>query len=102
MSNIRRVEMLQKEGRMMKAGLAAVQAAKDSGEWQAAIDRENPEYVPPDLEAALNHDPGAWDAYRKLPDSKKKYYVYWLQSAKQKQTKKKRIAEILRLMRDEE
>jgi uncharacterized protein YdeI (YjbR/CyaY-like superfamily) len=102
MSNIHRAEMLQEEGRMMEAGLAAVQAAKESGEWQAAIDRENLDHVPPDLEAALNQDPEVGDAYRKLPVSKKKQYVYWLQSAKQTETRQKRIAEILRLVRDEE
>lgn len=101
MSNIRRAEMLIKGGRMKRAGLAAVQAAKQSGEWQAAIDRENPDYIPSDLEAALLKDQEAWDAFRKLPVSKKKRYVYWLQSAKQKKTRQKRITEILRLTRDE-
>jgi uncharacterized protein YdeI (YjbR/CyaY-like superfamily) len=102
MKNIHRVKLLNKEGRMMKAGLAAVKAGKDSGEWQAAIDRENPEYVPPDLEVALNQAPELWAAYRDLPDSKKKQYVYWLQSAKQKETRLERTAEILRRLRDGE
>jgi uncharacterized protein YdeI (YjbR/CyaY-like superfamily) len=101
MSNIRRAEILIEEGRMMDAGLAAVQAAKENGEWQAAIDREDPEYVPPDLEAALNRDPDAWDAYRNLPASNKKRYVYWIQSAKQKETRQRRIAEVLKIARDE-
>jgi uncharacterized protein YdeI (YjbR/CyaY-like superfamily) len=101
MRNIRRAETLIEEGRMMGAGVAAVQAAKESGEWQAAIDREDPAYIPPDLEAALNQDPEARDAYRKLPASKKKRYVYWLQSAKQEETRRRRIADILRQVRDE-
>jgi uncharacterized protein YdeI (YjbR/CyaY-like superfamily) len=101
MSNIRRVEMLIEKGRMTEAGLVAVQAAKESGEWQATIDRENPEYLPPDLEASFDQDPGAWHAYRKLPVSKKKRYIYWLQSAKKQKTRQKRITEIIRLARDE-
>lgn len=101
MNNIRRVEKLRQAERMTSAGLAAVQAAKESGEWQAAIDRENPEYLPPDLEQAFKQDPEVGNAFRKLPESKRKMYVYWLQSAKQKKTKKKRVVEIIRFVRDE-
>lgn len=102
MNNIRRVEKLQATGRMMEAGLAAVQAGKESGEWQGAIDRENPEFTPPDLEQALNQEPEAADAYSKLPGSIRKRYAYWVQSAKQKGTRRRRIAEVLRLARDGE
>jgi uncharacterized protein YdeI (YjbR/CyaY-like superfamily) len=100
MSNINRVEMLINEGLMKNAGLAAVQAAKENGEWQAAIDREDPEYVPPDLEVIFKQDPEALEVFRKLPASKKKRHIYWLQSAKQEKTRQKRLLELLRLMRD--
>lgn len=102
MNNIRRVEMLTEQGRMMESGLAAVQAAKESGAWQDALDRENPDYVPPGLQEALYQDPGLWEAFRMLPLSKKKQHLYRLQSAKQKETRQKRIAEILSLLRNEE
>ena len=98
--NIHRVEKLKAEGRMTEAGRTAVQVAKEGGEWQAAIDRENPEFIPPDLEEALNQDPDAGNAYRNLPDSIRKRYVYWLQSAKQKKTRQKRIGEIIKLIRE--
>jgi uncharacterized protein YdeI (YjbR/CyaY-like superfamily) len=100
-SNIRRVEMLEKEGLMREAGLAAVKDGINSGEWQAAIDREDPEYIPPELEEALNQYPEAKIAYYNLPSSKKKRYVYWLQSAKKKETCQKRITEILRELLNE-
>jgi uncharacterized protein YdeI (YjbR/CyaY-like superfamily) len=95
-SNIRRVEELTRAGLMTEAGLAAVRAAKKSGQWQAALDRERTDEIPPELEAALRRKQGALAAYRHLPDSKKKQVLYWLQSAKRKQTKLKRIEEILR------
>ena len=101
-SNIRRVEKLNEQGRMMKAGRLAVEVAKENGEWQAAIDRENPEYVPPELDAALNQDPELLDAYHELPLSTRKQYVYWLQSAKQEETRQKRITKILKLVREKE
>ena len=95
-SNIERVGRQTRQGKMTKAGLNAVDAAKESGEWQDAIDRENTDQIPPELEKALRMKKGAIAAYRNLPDSQKKQYLYWLQSAKREETKKKRIDEILR------
>lgn len=97
MNNIRRVEKLVRKGLMSDAGLAAVQAAKEGGQWQAAIDREDSERIPPDLKAALREIKGAVGAYGKLPISKRKQYTYWLQMAKREGTRQKRIAEIVRL-----
>jgi len=98
--NIQRVEKLVCLGMMTDAGLAAVHKAKKSGQWQAAIERENTDEIPSELETALRRTKGAITAYRKLPDSQKKQYVYWLQSAKQEQTKVKRIMEIVKQVID--
>ena len=38
---------------------------------------------------------GALSAYQSLPDSRKKRYIYWLQSAKREDTKQKRIKKII-------
>jgi uncharacterized protein YdeI (YjbR/CyaY-like superfamily) len=100
-SNIRRVRILKKDGRLMPPGLTAIQEGKKSGAWQAAIDRENPDYVPPELAVVFDQDPDLSDAFHALPVSEKKRYVYWLQSAKKKETKQKRITEILGLIREE-
>jgi uncharacterized protein YdeI (YjbR/CyaY-like superfamily) len=96
MSNIQRVEKLLRSGAMREAGLIEVRRAKESGRWQAAMDRERPEEIPPELVAALRQKKGAIAAYRGLPDSKKKQYVYWIQSAKRDQTRRKRIEEIVK------
>jgi uncharacterized protein YdeI (YjbR/CyaY-like superfamily) len=97
MSNIRRVEDLEKRKLMRPPGQAAVRAAKQSGQWQAAIDRENPDFIPLELEAALQQKQGALEGYRRLPHSKRKQLVFWFESAKQEQTKQNRMAEIIRL-----
>ncbi len=39
-SNVQRVERLEREGLMRPAGLAAVEAAKADGRWDAAYERE--------------------------------------------------------------
>lgn len=95
--NIHRVEKLQRSGHMTEVGLAAVQAAKENGQWQAAIDRENTDKIPSELEVALRRMKGATEAYLNLPSSKRKQYIYWLQNAKREETRQKRIAEIVRL-----
>ena len=95
-SNIQRVEELTRAGLMTEAGLAAVRAAKKSGQWQAALDRERTDEIPAELEAALRRKKGALAAYRNLPDSKKKQYLYWIQSAKRAQTKLDRIEQIVK------
>jgi uncharacterized protein YdeI (YjbR/CyaY-like superfamily) len=99
--NIQRVEELESRGVMTEAGLDAVRKGKKSGQWRAAIDRENTEEIPSELEAVLRRTKGAIAAYRNLPDSKKKQYMYWVQSAKREQTKLKRIKQIVKHVIDE-
>jgi len=94
-SNIRRVEKLTAEGRMTRAGLLKVVEARENGEWDAAIRREQVDIIPADLEAELIKIDGALDAYRAIPDSHKKRYIYWLQSAKREPTRRRRILRII-------
>ena len=96
--NVRRVEDLIRSGAMTEAGLAAIHAGKECGQWQAALDRERTEEIPPQLEAALRRNKGALAAYRSLTPSMKKRYVYWFNDAKREQTKRKRAEEIVRLV----
>jgi uncharacterized protein YdeI (YjbR/CyaY-like superfamily) len=101
-NNINRVDRLIVQGKMLESGLAAVQAAKENGEWQAAIDRENPDYIPPDLKLVFEDDPEARLSFQELPVSKRKTFIYWLQSARKIETRQKRISEILRQIRPED
>jgi uncharacterized protein YdeI (YjbR/CyaY-like superfamily) len=99
-SNIQRAEKLINEGKMAEAGYQKIAEAKASGEWEAAIRREQVDIVPKDLENALLNIDGAITAYRSLPDSSKKQYIYWLQTAKQEKTKKRRIQKIIEKILD--
>jgi uncharacterized protein YdeI (YjbR/CyaY-like superfamily) len=93
--NIDRVESLMAAGKMTPAGERAIQNAKANGQWQAALDRERTDEIPEPLEKALRKHEGALAAYQALSDSKKKRYLYWLQSAKREATVQKRIAAII-------
>ena len=94
-SNIQRVEKLIDEGKMTEAGYQKIAEAKETGEWDAAIRREQVEKVPKELEIELRKTKGAVSAYRSLPNSRKKQYIYWLQTAKRENTKQRRIQKIV-------
>lgn len=95
MSNIRRVEQLIAEGKMSAAGQQKIDEAKANGQWDAAIRREQVDVIPEALESALRQVPGAIDAYRLLPATRKKQIIYWLQSAKSEKTQQSRIHKIV-------
>lgn len=94
-SNIRRVEKLIGEGKMTDVGYRKIAEAKENGEWEAAKRREQVDIIPKDLESSLRKVEGGLSAYRSLPVSRKKQYIYWLQSAKREETKQRRIQKIV-------
>ena len=95
MSNIRRVQKLIAKGKMTDAGMQKIIEAKENGEWEAAIRRDQVDKIPDDLEVALKQIDGALQKYISLSDSRKKQFIYWLQSAKREETKVRRIQKII-------
>ena len=95
MNNIRRVDKLIAEGKMTRAGYQKIAEAKGNGEWEAAKRREQVDKIPKELESELRKVSGALAAYRALPVARKKQYIYWLQSAKREETKRRRIQKIV-------
>jgi uncharacterized protein YdeI (YjbR/CyaY-like superfamily) len=93
--NIQSVDVLIAEGNMTSAGLLKITEAKENGQWEAAIRREDVELIPEDLESALRKVGGAIVTYQALPASRKKRYIYWLQSAKRNDTRERRIKAII-------
>ncbi len=94
--NQQRVEKLIQEVRMTPAGLEKIAEAQESGEWEAAIAREDVSSVPDDLVQALE-EADAWFAFEQWPASKKMQYLYWLEIAKRQQTREKRIRAIVEM-----
>ena len=93
--NIHRVEKLTSAGKRTPAGYEKIAEAKASGEWDAALRREQVDIIPEGLIQALQEVNGGLDAYRALPASHKKCYIYWLQTAKRPETRQRRIRKIL-------
>ena len=81
---------------MTPAGLAAIEAAKQDGSWENLDSVEQDPTVPADLAAALAGNPTAQRNFDGFAPSYRKQYLWWLQSAKRDETRKKRLAEVVR------
>lgn len=93
--NRRRAEALVKAGRMTEAGLAAIEAAKASGKWQAAYSSKEVPELPKELDQAFREDPVARERFEGWPTGEKAHYLFWIAQAKRADTRQKRIAETL-------
>ena len=96
--NKKRAGRLIQEGRMTEAGLAKVRAAKANGQWEKAAVREDVTLVPPELTAALAGNAQARENFEKLAPSYRRQFIYWVSIAKHDETRRKRVAEVVRLL----
>jgi uncharacterized protein YdeI (YjbR/CyaY-like superfamily) len=94
--NKERIERMITEGKMMPAGLAKIEAAKEDGTW-SLLDGVEALEVPADLERALNANPIARTNWETFPRSAKRAVLVWILQAKKLETRTKRIEETVRL-----
>ena len=94
-SNKARVRRLTAEGRMTEAGLRLVDAAKNSGQWRAATERERSVRMPRNLARALDNEPQARRFFENLAPSYRKMYVGWVLAAKREETRQRRIRTVV-------
>ncbi|MGL4959618.1 MAG: YdeI/OmpD-associated family protein [Inquilinus sp.] len=96
--NREKAEALIAAGRMAPAGLAAVEAARRDGRWQAAYGLSRHRGVPDDLQAALDDNPVA-SAFFATLDSRNRYAVlYRVQTAKKAETRARRVADFVAML----
>lgn len=91
-----KVERLIAEGLMTKAGFESIEIAKQNGLW-TILDDVDALVIPPDLQAAFDKYPSSRAFFESLSNSIKKMMLYWIISAKQAETRQKRINEIAEL-----
>ncbi|MBM3300524.1 MAG: YdeI/OmpD-associated family protein [Deltaproteobacteria bacterium] len=89
-------ERMMAAGQMTPAGLSTIEEAKRNGRWQSAYTSRDPVDLPRDLEEALRGDEEAWRNFNRFAYSYQTQYSYWVLSAKKDETRKKRIAEVVR------
>jgi uncharacterized protein YdeI (YjbR/CyaY-like superfamily) len=93
--NRERAERLIATGQMTPAGLAKVEEAKKTGQWDNAYTNQTPQPMPPDLEEALKKDAAVWNNFQGFANSYRNMYVYWVNQAKTLQTRQERIKTVV-------
>lgn len=96
--NCELAERLIAEGRMKPPGLAAVEAARADGRWDAAYDPPSRIAVPEDLLARLKESPAAHALVERL-DSRNRYAIlYRIADAKRPDTRARRIEKFVSML----
>lgn len=92
-SNRKRYARLKAGGRLTPAGL---NRAPTDRSYDAP--RPLPLKVPQYIREALRKRPTAWSNFESLAPSHRQRYIYWIDSAKQQETKMRRLKEAIRLL----
>jgi uncharacterized protein YdeI (YjbR/CyaY-like superfamily) len=96
--NVKRALELSAAGRMRPAGLAAIEAAKADGRWDAAYAPQSRAEVPPDLQAALDASPAAAAFFATLKGANRYAILYRIDEAKKPETRAARIAKFVAML----
>lgn len=89
-----KVKSLIEQGRMEEAGHKSIAIAKENGSW-SFLDEVEALVTPNDLREALKVHQGSMEYFERLSKSSKKILLHWVISAKRKETRQKRILEIV-------
>jgi uncharacterized protein YdeI (YjbR/CyaY-like superfamily) len=93
------VEALIAAGKMKPAGLAHVEAARADGRWEAAYAGQGSITVPEDLAAVLAAEPPVAAHFASLTSSQRYAFLYRLATAKKPETRQRRFALFVELLR---
>jgi uncharacterized protein YdeI (YjbR/CyaY-like superfamily) len=97
-NNVAKVESLINMGKMQPAGLAAIEAAKQDGRWNAAYDSPSASKVPEDFQAALDKNPKAKQFFATLNKANVYAFCWRVQTAKKPETRKARIEKFIDML----
>lgn len=93
--NVQRVAVLTAEGRMHPAGLRAFAARKEARTAVYAYEQRDSATLGEDFEAQFRADEAAWAFFQAQPPWYRKAATWWVISAKQDETKRKRLATLI-------
>ena len=100
--NTEKVEKLIKGGEMQPAGLAAMEAAKKDGRWDAAYASQKNISMPEDFQSALDKNKKARDFFATLKSSERYSFLFRIQTAKKAETRAKRIQQFVEMLEKNE
>jgi len=93
--NVRKAEALITAGRMEPAGLAAFEARRSDNTGIYSFERAEPAALETDEEAQFRANAAAWEWFEKVAPSYRKAALHWVVSAKQPQTRIRRLATLI-------
>ncbi len=88
-----KVKTLIEQGLMKEAGYKSIEIAKENDSW-TFLDQVEDLVIPADLKAAFENYKGSSEYFDSLSKSIKKILLYWIVSAKRKETRQKRVLEV--------
>ena len=88
-----KVKTLINQGLMNEKGYKSIEIAKENGSW-TILDGVEALIIPEDLKEELANNKGSMEYFDSQSKSAKKILLYWVVSAKRKETRQKRILEI--------
>ncbi len=94
-----RVNKLVEQCLMTQEGIDVIEASKKDGSWYA-YDMIEELRIPSDLERVLSANQVAITHFKSLSKSSKKQILWWIQSAKQEETRQKRIDQVFKLAKE--
>ncbi|MGH8109077.1 MAG: YdeI/OmpD-associated family protein [Arenimonas sp.] len=92
--NIKRVEVLTAEGRMQAAGIEAFGARKENKSGIYAYE-QRPAELPEEFARIFRKNKAAWAFFQAQPPYYRKTLTWWIVSAKQEATQKKRLDKLI-------
>lgn len=100
--NREKVRVLIDAGRMRPAGQSEIDRAKKDGRWDAAYKGSRAIEIPPDLQAELDADPDAAAFFATLSSQNRYSILYRVGEAKRPETRARRIAKFMEMLRNGE
>jgi len=97
-SNKKRATKMINEGKMTRAGLELVSQAKKCGEWNKACPLRKSFAIPKYFKEALKSNEKASSNFSNLNASYRRQCIGWVDSAKKEETRKRRLAEAIRVL----
>jgi uncharacterized protein YdeI (YjbR/CyaY-like superfamily) len=96
--NVDKAARLITAGRMQPAGFAAIEQAKQNGQWELAYDSPRTMTVPPDLQEALDQSPKAQAFLTTLSRVNRYAFLWRIQTAKKPETRALRIRTCIEML----
>ena len=92
--NIRNVQKLKKQDRMRPSGMKAFEARKENRSGIYSYEQRSAELLEP-YAGRLRQNKGAWNFFQSQPPSYRKQMNWWVVSAKQEETRLKRLDKLI-------